>query len=55
VSKETISRITDTVVAEIQDWPPARWMADGVAVFIDAIVRREAPCDRASRNAPAGS
>jgi putative transposase len=38
VSKETISRITDTVVAEMQDW--AARPLDGVyiAVFIDAIM-----------------
>src|SRR6185312_10852951 len=38
VSRETISRITDTVVAEMQDW--AARPLDGVymAVFIDAIM-----------------
>jgi putative transposase len=38
VSRETISRITDTVVAEMQDW--ANRPLDGVyvAVFIDAIM-----------------
>ncbi len=38
VSKETISRITDTVVAEMHDW--AARPLDGlyVAVFIDAIM-----------------
>ena len=46
VSKETISRITDKAIEEMQSWQ-ARPL-DGVyaAVFIDAIVRHEAPCIR---------
>ena len=46
VSKETISRITDKVIEEMNDW--ANRPLDGVyaAVFIDAIVRREALCYR---------
>src|SRR6476469_9594691 len=38
VSKETISRITDTVVAEMQDWAARPLDAVYVAVFIDAIM-----------------
>jgi len=37
VSKETISRITDTVVAEMQDWAARPLDGVYVAVFIDAI------------------
>src|SRR3954464_3494623 len=37
VSKETISRITDKVVAEMQDWANRPLDAVYVAVFIDAI------------------
>ena len=38
VSKETISRITDTVVAEMQDWAARPLDGVYVAVFIDAIM-----------------
>jgi putative transposase len=38
VSKETISRITDNVVAEMEDWAHRPLDAVYVAVFIDAIV-----------------
>nr|WP_091512969.1 IS256 family transposase [Amycolatopsis sacchari] len=38
VSKETISRITDKVVAEMQDWASRPLDAVYAAVFIDAIV-----------------
>src|SRR6478735_1658076 len=38
VSKDTISRITDTVVAEMQDWAARPLDAVYVAVFIDAIM-----------------
>ena len=38
VSKETISRITDTVVAEMQDWAARPLDGAYVAVFIDAIM-----------------
>jgi transposase-like protein len=46
VSKETISRITYKAIEEMQSWQ-ARPL-DGVyaAIFIDAIMRREALCDR---------
>ena len=46
ISKETISRITDKVVAEMTEWSSRP--LDGVytAVFIDAIVRREALLNR---------
>ena len=46
VSKETVSRITDKVIEEMDDW--ANRPLDGVyaAVFIDAIVRHEALCYR---------
>jgi putative transposase len=37
VSKETVSRITDKVVAEMQDWASRPWDAIYVAIFIDAI------------------
>ena len=57
MSKETVFRITDKVIEEMNDW--ANRPLDGVyaAVFIDAIVRREALCyrveveDRAPRGA----
>src|SRR5690349_15419155 len=38
VSKETISRITDTVVAEMQDWAARPLDGVYVAVFIDAVL-----------------
>jgi transposase-like protein len=38
VSKETISRITDTVVAGMQDWAARPLDGVYVAVFIDAII-----------------
>src|SRR5436190_13268715 len=38
ISKETISRITDTVVAEMQDWAARPLDGVYVAVFIDAIM-----------------
>ena len=38
VSKDTISRITDTVVAEMQDWAARPLDGVYVAVFIDAIM-----------------
>src|SRR4029453_12473094 len=38
ISKETISRITDKVVAEMAEWSPRPLDAVYVAVFIDAIV-----------------
>jgi transposase-like protein len=38
VSKETISRITDTVIAEMQDWQVRPLDEIYAAVFIDAIV-----------------
>src|ERR1700750_1469685 len=38
VSKDTISRITDTVVAEMQDWAARPLDAVYVAIFIDAIM-----------------
>jgi len=38
VSKETISRITDTVVADMQEWASRPLDAVYVAIFIDAIV-----------------
>ncbi len=38
VSKETVSRITDTVVAEMTEWSSRPLDAVYVAVFIDAIV-----------------
>src|ERR671929_52029 len=38
ISKETISRITDTVVAEMTDWATRPLDAVYVAVFIDAIM-----------------
>jgi transposase-like protein len=38
VSKETISRITDTVVAEMQDWAARPLDGVYVAVFLDAIM-----------------
>ena len=38
VSKETISRITDTAVAEMQDWAARPLDGVYVAVFIDAIM-----------------
>jgi transposase-like protein len=38
VSKETISRITDAVVAEMQDWAARPLDGVYVAVFIDAIM-----------------
>src|SRR6478672_7831559 len=38
VSKETISRITDTVVAEMQDWAARPLDSTYAAIFIDAIV-----------------
>jgi putative transposase len=38
VSKETISRITDKVVAEMSDWTSRPLDATYVAIFIDAIV-----------------
>jgi transposase-like protein len=38
VSKETISRITDTVVADMQDWAARPLDAVYVAIFIDAIM-----------------
>ena len=38
VSKETISRITDTVIAEMQDWAARPLDGVYVAVFIDAIM-----------------
>jgi putative transposase len=46
VSRETISRITDKVLEEMTDWQNRP--LDGVyaAIFVDAIVRHEAPCIR---------
>jgi putative transposase len=38
VSKDTISRITDTVIAEMQDWAARPLDGVYVAVFIDAIM-----------------
>ena len=38
MSKETISRITDTAVAEMQDWAARPLDGVYVAVFIDAIM-----------------
>ena len=46
VSKETISRITDKVIEEMTDWSNRPLDAVYAAVFIDAIVRHEALCDR---------
>jgi putative transposase len=46
VSKETISRITDKVLEEMTDWSHRPLEEIYAAVFIDAIVRREALCDR---------
>jgi hypothetical protein len=38
ISRETVSRITDKVVAEMQEWATRPLDAVYVAVFIDAIV-----------------
>jgi transposase-like protein len=38
ISKETVSRITDKVVAEMTEWSSRPLDAVYVAVFIDAIV-----------------
>jgi len=38
VSKETVSRITDTVIAEMQEWASRPLDAIYVAIFIDAIM-----------------
>ena len=46
VSKETISRITDKVVEEMTEWAHRPLDAVYAAVFIDAIVRREALLNR---------
>jgi putative transposase len=46
VSKETISRITDRVIEEMQAWQARPLDEVYAAVFIDAIVRHEAPSDR---------
>jgi putative transposase len=46
VSKETVSRITDKVLEEMTDWSHRPLEEIYAAVFIDAIVRREALCDR---------
>ena len=46
VSKDTISRITDRVIEEMQAWTNRPLERVYAAVFIDAIVRREALCYR---------
>ncbi len=46
VSKETVSRITDKVIEEMNDWSNRPLNGVYAAVFIDAIVRREALCYR---------
>ena len=46
VSKETVSPITDKVVEEMNDWASRPLQGIYAAVFIDAIVRREALCYR---------
>lgn len=46
VSKETVSRITDKVIAEMEEWSHRPLDSVYVAIFIDAIVRHEAPCNR---------
>jgi putative transposase len=46
VSRETISRITDKVIEEMTDWQNRPLDQVYAAVFIDAIVRHEAPCIR---------
>jgi transposase-like protein len=46
VSKETVSRITDKVIDEMQEWAHRPLDEIYAAVLIDAIVRREALCDR---------
>jgi putative transposase len=43
VGKETISRITDTVIEEMNDWSVRPLDEIYAAIFIDAIVRHEAP------------
>jgi transposase-like protein len=46
VSKDTVSRITDRVVEEMQAWCSRPLAGIYAAVFIDAIVRHEALCYR---------
>lgn len=46
VPKETISRITDKVLEEMADWSHRPLDEIYAAVFIDAIVRREALLNR---------
>src|SRR5215468_7503709 len=45
ISRETVSRITEKVVAEMQEWATRPLDAVYAAVFIDAIVRPEAPSE----------
>lgn len=46
VSRETISRITDNVIEEMNGWVVRPLDEIYPAIFIDAIVRHEALCDR---------
>ena len=46
VSKDTVAKITDRVVEEMQAWWQRPLEKIYAAVFIDAIVRHEALCDR---------
>ncbi|RNI16480.1 hypothetical protein EFY87_19930 [Flexivirga caeni] len=44
VSKDTISRITDRITEQMNEWLSRPLEAVYAAIFIDAIVRHEAPC-----------
>ena len=46
VSKDTISRITDKVIEQMSEWAARPLQHVYAAIFIDAIVRHEALCDR---------
>jgi transposase-like protein len=46
VPRETISRITDKVIEEMNDWQARPLDEVYAAIFVDAIVRHEAPCIR---------
>jgi putative transposase len=46
VSREAVSRISDKVIEEMQAWQSRPLNAIYAAVFIDVIVRHEAPCIR---------
>ena len=46
VSKDTVSRFTDKVLAEMAEWCNRPLESVYPVVFVDAIVRHEAPCNR---------